>query len=147
MCTVREYIKVKRFYAENMIKCKHQCNGMLFMVNSQTRHKYFLIQDLLDHQEYQASTDHPAVMAIQGRQEGQVLLDPLDSLAPLVRQASLEKTERTDILAPRGHPERTEETVPLDHRECQDPKDRPERSDPEEGLATKDRQVHLDRSD
>jgi hypothetical protein len=85
-------------------------------------------------------------MAIQGRQEVQVLLDPLDSLAPLVRQASLEKTERTGILAPRGHPERTEETVLLDLRECQDPRDRPERSDPEEGLVTKDRQVHLDRS-
>ena len=85
--------------------------------------------------------------AIQGRPEGQVLLDPLDSLAPLVRQASLEKTERTDILAPRGHPERTEEMVLPDHRECQDPKDRPERSDPEEGLVTKDRQGHLDKLD
>ncbi len=86
-------------------------------------------------------------MAIQGRQEGQVLLDPLDSLAPLVLQASLEKTERTGILAPRGRLVRTEETVLLDHKECQDPRDRPERSDPEEGLVIKDRQVHLDRSD
>jgi hypothetical protein len=86
-------------------------------------------------------------MAIQGRQEGQVLPDPLDSLAPLVLQASLEKTERTGILAPKGRPERTEETVLLDHRGCQDPRDHPERSDPAEGLVTKDRQVHLDRSD
>jgi hypothetical protein len=86
-------------------------------------------------------------MAIQGRQEGQELLVPLDSLAPLVLQASLEKTERTGILAPRDHPERTEETVLLDHRGCQDPRDRPERSDPAEGLVTKDRQVHLDQSD
>jgi hypothetical protein len=87
------------------------------------------------------------VMAIQGRQEDQVFLDLQDSLAPLVLQASLEKTERTGILAPRGHPEKMEEMVLLDHKECQDPRDRPERSDPEEGLVTKDRQGHRDRSD